>query len=50
MERFDLPPSRRIGEIKRLLEERVEEGTLEAGREAGYYLEWLDSRRVEIGL
>jgi poly(A) polymerase len=50
MERFGIPPSRRVGDIRRLLERRVEEGKLEAGREAEYYVEWLQANRQEAGL
>jgi poly(A) polymerase len=38
MERFGLPPSRRIGDLKRELERLVESGELEARREPEYYL------------
>lgn len=37
-----IPPGPRIGEIKRRLERAVEEGKLEAHREAEYYLEHLE--------
>jgi poly(A) polymerase len=50
MEHFGLPPSRRIGEIKRLLEREVEANNLEAGRDSDYYVAWLDSRRRRLGL
>lgn len=39
MERFGLPPSRQIGEIKGFLEDAVNAGELEPRREAEYYLE-----------
>jgi poly(A) polymerase len=38
MERFGLPPSRQLGELKRALEESIDAGTLEARREPEYYL------------
>lgn len=41
-ERFGIPPSRRIGDLKRALEEAVERGELEERREDAYYLDWLD--------
>ena len=41
MERFGLPPSRRIGDVKRLLEQKVEAGELEPRREDDYYVDWL---------
>ncbi len=40
-ERFGIPPSRRIGDLKRALEEACERGELEERREDGYYLDWL---------
>jgi poly(A) polymerase len=39
MEHFGLPPSRQIGDLKRALEQAVEQGELEPRREAAYYLE-----------
>jgi poly(A) polymerase len=50
MAHFKLAPSRRIGELKHLLEEQIEAGTLEARREDEYYLEWLEGRRAELGI
>jgi poly(A) polymerase len=50
MAHFKLPASRRIGEIKRALEERVEAGTLEGGLESEFYVAWLEQRRDEFGL
>jgi len=41
MERFALPPSKFIGDIKRAIEEAIESGELEERREDDYYLEWL---------
>jgi poly(A) polymerase len=46
MERFGVPPSKRIGELKQALESAVERGDLEARREDEYYLDWL----VQSGL
>jgi poly(A) polymerase len=40
-ERFGIPPSRRIGDLKRELEAAVERGELEERREDAYYLDWL---------
>ncbi len=39
MEKFALPPSRRIGELKEALEAAIDAGELEPRREADYYLE-----------
>jgi poly(A) polymerase len=41
MERFGIPPSKRIGELKQALETAVERGDLDARREDDYYLTWL---------
>ncbi|HEX4355758.1 MAG TPA: HDIG domain-containing protein [Polyangiales bacterium] len=48
MAHFALPPSRRIGELKSLLETEIEAGNLEARREDEYYLAWLESKRSEL--
>ncbi|RMH43357.1 MAG: HD domain-containing protein [Deltaproteobacteria bacterium] len=42
MAHFGLPPSRRIGDLKRALEAAIERGELEARREDAYYLAWLE--------
>lgn len=42
-ERFGIPPSRRIGDLKRALEAAVERGELEERRDDAYYLDWLAS-------
>jgi poly(A) polymerase len=39
MEKFGLPPSRRIGELKEALEAAIDAGELEARREPAYYLD-----------
>jgi len=41
MTRFELPPSRLIGDLKRELEQAIERGELEPQREDDYYLAWL---------
>jgi poly(A) polymerase len=48
MERFELKPSRRIGEIKKRLESEVEAGRLEAGRELDYYAAWLEEHKEAL--
>jgi poly(A) polymerase len=40
-ERFGIPPSRKIGDLKRALEDACERGDLEERRDDGYYLDWL---------
>ena len=41
MEAFALPPSKRIGDLRKLCEEAVERGELEERREADYYVAYL---------
>jgi poly(A) polymerase len=41
MEAFSLPPSRRIGDIRKLCQDAVERGELEERRDAGYYVDYL---------
>ena len=41
METFKLPPSKRIGDLRKLCEETIERGELEERREAGYYVDFL---------
>ena len=41
MERFGLPPSKRVGEIKDALEDAIDRGELEARRAAEYYLAYV---------
>jgi poly(A) polymerase len=42
MEKYGIPPSKRIGDIKRALEEACERGELEERREDEYYLDWIE--------
>jgi poly(A) polymerase len=41
MEAFALPPSKRIGDLRKLCEEAVERGELQERQEATYYVEYL---------
>jgi poly(A) polymerase len=41
-ERFGIPPSKKIGDLKRALEDACERGELEERREDAYYLDWLE--------
>jgi poly(A) polymerase len=50
MVHFGLPPSRRIGELKRLLESEIEAGRLDPRREDEYYLAWLEEQRATLGI
>ncbi len=50
METFSLPPSRRIGEIKRALEAAVEQGELTPHQDSEYYVEFVAQHRGRFGL
>ena len=50
MTSFELPPSRRIGELKERLEAEIAAGTLEPHREDEYYVAWLREHRAALGL
>jgi len=41
METFGIPPSKRIGDLRKLCEDAIERGELEERREADYYVEFL---------
>jgi poly(A) polymerase len=41
MEAFSLPPSRRVGDIRKLCQDAVERGELEERRDAAYYVDYL---------
>jgi poly(A) polymerase len=41
MEHFGLPPSKRIGELRRSLEDAITKGALEPHRDDAYYVAWL---------
>jgi len=47
---FGLPPSRRIGEIKRALEAAVEAGEIAAGLESGDYVAFVAEHRERFGI
>ncbi len=46
MKHFGIPPSRRIGELKKKLEQAIERGELEERREDEYYIAWLEAERA----
>lgn len=50
MKRLGLPPSRIIGDIKRILEASVEAGEIEGHRESPYYVEYVLSNRSKFNL
>jgi poly(A) polymerase len=41
MEEFKLPPSKRIGDLRKLCEDAIERGELEERRDAAYYIDYL---------
>ena len=47
MEAFSIPPSKRIGDLRKLCEDACERGELEERREPGYYIEYLRKQVAE---
>ncbi len=47
MAHFGLSPSRKVGDLKKRLEDEIAAGTIEARREDAYYLAWLEGKRSE---
>jgi poly(A) polymerase len=50
MEAFDVPPSKRLGDLMKQLNAAAEDGKVEAGKSAEYYVEYLGKHRAEYGL
>jgi len=50
MRAFGLPPSRKIGEVKRLLEQAVDAGEVAARQEAEAYVEFVRAHRERFGI
>ncbi|MEZ4227341.1 MAG: HD domain-containing protein [Polyangiaceae bacterium] len=50
MKAFGLPPSRKIGDIKRALEAAVDAGEVPGFEDAGYYVQYLAENRERFGL
>jgi len=50
MEAFGIPPSKRIGDIKRALEAAVEAGELPPGLESQDYVDFLAQNKARFGL
>jgi poly(A) polymerase len=46
MEAFHIPPSRRVGELRKLCEEAIDRGELVERQTAGYYVEFLRRQGV----
>lgn len=50
MEYFKLAPGRRIGDLKRQLEDCVEDGEIEGGLTSEEYVAWVEANREKFGL
>jgi poly(A) polymerase len=50
MAAFGIPPSRKIGEIKKALEASIEAGEIQSHQPIEYYLELLLADRTRYGL
>ena len=50
MQRFELPPSRLLGDMRDQLEHLCQDGTLAAGQSPEYYADYIADRRAEFGL
>jgi poly(A) polymerase len=46
MEAFSLPPSKRIGDLRKQCEDAIERGELEERRESDYYVAYLRNAGV----
>jgi poly(A) polymerase len=50
MTAFGLPPSRRVGELRRALEQAVDAGEVPAGQSAAVYIEFVQNNRARFAL
>ena len=50
MEAFGIPPSKRLGDLRKAIEADVEAGHLEPQREAEYYVAWVRNHPERFGL
>ena len=50
MSAFGLPPSRKVGDIKRMLEEAVQSGDVAPAQPPEAYIEFLRAERERFGL
>ena len=46
MERFNIPPSKKLGDLRKELESLVENGEIEGHQDDGYYLDVLEERQM----
>jgi poly(A) polymerase len=49
-ETFGIPPSKRLGDLRKELERRCESGELESQKEVEFYLDWIRQHAGELGL
>jgi len=49
-EAFGIPPSKRLGDLRKTLEERCEANTLPSQQTVEYYLAWMRANASELGL
>jgi poly(A) polymerase len=50
MEAFGVPPSKRLGDLMKQLTAAADEGDIEGGKPADYYIAYLREHRSEYGL
>ncbi len=50
MDAFGVPPSKRLGDIRKQLEDDAEDGLIEAGQPPEYYIDWLRDHRADYDL
>jgi poly(A) polymerase len=49
-EKLGVPPSKKLGDVRKQLELDVEDGLLEAGQDSDYYVAWLEKERERYGI
>ena len=49
-ESFGIPPSKRLGDVRKALEEACERGEVPAGQDIAFYLEWMRAHADVVGL
>lgn len=49
-EEFGIPPSKRLGDLRKELEARCERGELEPNKDVAFYIAWMREHRAELGI
>jgi poly(A) polymerase len=49
-EAFGIAPSKRLGDLRKDIEDRCERGELEAGRDVDFYIAWMRAHATELGI